>query len=116
MIIMARKVAIALAFATPAAAHICLFGPATQRGGAPGELTPATHACFKANGPCGDMPPEEPNAEFPGGAVVPLTMQQNLNHYSVGSRGYIDWGVSLSADPQSDEDFEVLGSISDYDA
>jgi len=42
---MARPIVLALTLlASPAAGHICLFGPATQRGGSPGELTPATHA------------------------------------------------------------------------
>ena len=74
------------------------------------------HGSFKNTGPCGGMPSEEPNAVFTGGVSTPLFMQQNLNHYSVGSRGHLDWGMSLQADPQSEDDFEVLGTISDYDA
>ena len=109
-------VGLALMLSMPATAHICLFGPVTQRGGLPGPLTPGTHACFKSAGPCGGMAAEEPSAVLPGGTSVPLLMQQNLNHYSVGSPGILDWAVSLSADPQSDAEFEVLGSIQDYDA
>lgn len=62
------------------------------------------------------MPAEEPNASLPGGTALPLRMQQNLNHFSVGSPGILEWAVSLTADPQSDDQFEVLGTINDYDA
>lgn len=112
------KLIVALAALHLGAAHICQISP-MQRGGIPGggaPEAPATHECFHNTGPCGGMDSEAPAVTLQGGADITVHLQQNLNHYSVGNPGYIEWAIAYTPDPTSDGDFQTLGTMSDYDA
>jgi hypothetical protein len=96
-----------------ASAHICLTSP-PQRGGA--NITgPGSRSCFNNKIPCGGKLPG-PAVNLQGGVSNAIFFQQNLNHYSIGNRGWIDIGLSDKPNPQSDDDFEVLETFPDYNA
>lgn len=51
-----------------------------------------------------------------GGKVNTMHFQQNLNHYSIGHRGWLEVALAEVADPTSEADFTVLARVPDYSA
>eukprot|EP00164_Ancoracysta_twista_P001490 GFYU01001951.1.p1 GENE.GFYU01001951.1~~GFYU01001951.1.p1 ORF type:complete len:563 (-),score=208.14 GFYU01001951.1:43-1689(-) len=99
---------------TNALAHLCIINP-HQRG----DLDvshPASSTCFRTEGPCGNQPTEEPQVTLQAGHKAEFKFQQNLNHYSTGHRGYFEFSFTKLSDPQSEDDFEVLSVLPDYQA
>jgi hypothetical protein len=105
-----------------ASAHLCTLLPATQRGGVhDGDFTkliPGDPTCAAPTAPCNGKSTEEPVTTLHAGQTYDFTIQQNLNHYTVGNPGFIDAAISYVADPQSNDDFEVLPTtmVNDYPA
>jgi len=88
--------------------HVCLLEP--HQRGALSVAQPADDSCFRRSPDCGNIPPGPPTATYPAGRPIHIQFQQNLNHWSQDSPGYID--ISVSYDQE--KTWQILKSLDDY--
>ncbi len=101
---MRGRLLVVLAWLALAGAHICAIAPA-QRG--PLSVhTAGDDTCYRRLPDCGGMPAQSPTVTYTAGSSVSLLFQQNLNHWSAWSPGYLD--VSIAMSPTS-TDWQLLG-------
>ena len=91
--------------------HFCLLSP-RQRGGL-SIAHAGEDACYRRTPYCGGVSPSQPSASFEAGARVPITFQQNLNHWYQPDPGFMDVSIASGRDPDN-EAFSVLASIPDF--
>lgn len=73
-------------------------------------------SCFRHGAPCGKQPSGSIKMTYAAGKPVTVFWQQNYNHYTVGYPGLMDIGLSTNPEPTSDDDFEIVGVVPDYNA
>lgn len=94
-------------------AHICIVDP-PQRAGF--NISDAgDNSCYRKDAPCGNNTPGKPTSLVSGQAYT-MFFQQNFNHYEVGYPGSMDVSWSRIPNPKSEDDFEFILTIPDFNA
>lgn len=103
-----------LCYVSSAAAHMCILEPVTQRGGfEDGPIEKGDRRCVLPSGPCGGLDAEKPQLQAEPGVAVPFLVMQNLNHFSIGSKGTFDVSYSTNLTATEDE-YTLIQTWNDY--
>ncbi|EGG13620.1 hypothetical protein DFA_11381 [Cavenderia fasciculata] len=100
-------------FASLTSAHLCLYDPAQRGAAVPTPLGPGDNNCYKVASNCGNMTSGASVATYYSGTAIPVTFQQNYNHWYPTNMGYMDVAISYTGD---NGPYTTLNQLDDFNA